>query len=544
MPNIIKITEFDKLKNGTILAYQNKRNREPEYEAVDYLTDRSSVLSKINQYASDLDKIRREMDFSYFLINNLPPSDYLDGLDIKLEDYILYHQGYFLELVHQMKDKLIRLIDALSKININKYKEPEKIKINKVLSSSKIERHSKLVELLNEWGQESGSPISIVLKKRTNNHHFRSNLHLNSDYQDIKISKIFIDLQAQQSILTDYGLEQMKSRGEEGFNKWHKDTSDKIYKTKEYINNNLNNISKSLRLIFNLPSLTNKTGLRIAKVSYNNRSYREIKNKTSLDKIERTGVFGATIKIIQLALSKFIGDNIESIYVVGSVANGNPVFGSSDINLVIVLKYDTPGLKEKINKGISNSQLKVWSSVMIDVNVEVFTKEEFLSLDNFKILYSCKYNGVLIEGVDLARHKKCPLPGLGLAYLLNRGYKNEVLLIKDYLQNCTDLEDNEVILLARKVIKNTLWCLIGEVMSNHSIFSMDRKKKIEILIWAHPENKKMIYTSLRFLAPYASTSRESLLAIIDYLCIEKTFPLLDQLEEKSFNWYKDWSKNY
>ena len=148
MNNIPKQSDFDKLKAGILLAYQNKRNREPEYEAVYYFSNKSSALSKMNQYASDIEKIIREINFTESLIIELPEDTYLKKLNIMPEDYILYHKGYFLELIHQLKDKLVRLVDAFSKINEEKFTEPDKIKINKVCCRSLIEKNQDLIKLL------------------------------------------------------------------------------------------------------------------------------------------------------------------------------------------------------------------------------------------------------------------------------------------------------------------------------------------------------------------------------------------------------------
>jgi hypothetical protein len=533
-----------KLKAGIFLAYQNKVNRDPGYDVIGYLTNRSSSLSKMNQYASDLEKITSEMDVAYLSIKELPEESYLKKLKIAPEDYVLYHQGYFLELVHQAKDKIIRLIDACSKIDDDKYTEKLKIKKNKIIRRPKIIKHQKLIDLINEWDQESEGPLSIVLKKRTNNHHFRSRLQLNSDYQDVKVSKLFEGVQAQQSMLTEHGVEQIELLGKSGFEKFHEETQAKILHTKEIVNQNIELISDLLINIFNFPLSITERGKRILLTTYNKRSVREIKNNTSIEKLQSTGVYYKLAIGIGDILKRALKDQLVSYYVIGSAARGNMKVGISDLNIVVVSKDEIPNLSEVIEGLLSEPQLQTFEKIILDVEVTVLSKEKFLHLDYFKTAFSCHYDGLLMFGEDLAKDKKYPSPGLGLAYILNKDFKQDVEKLKTELKMSENISEATLMRLVRKLSKYSLRMLFGEVMANHTLYAVEMKKIKELLIWAHPNNWQMIIRLYIFLRRKSViTNKESFNVLIEF-CIEKLYPLIDDLENKSKGWLEEFRKKY
>ncbi len=544
--DINKQNELYKLKIGILFAYQNKIIREPEYAVIDSLTEKSSTLSKMNQYASDIEKIIREMNFTFRLIEKLPTDSYLQQLNIAPEDYILYHQGYFLELVHQTKDKIFNLIDAFSKINEKIYEEKTtNVKIKDIIKRDKIVNHQNLIDLINEWGQEGNNLISSSLLKRAKNHHSRSDLHLAPSYQNIKFSKVLIDAHRQQNVLSEYGIEQMELRGKKGFEKWHKDTKVKILNTKKFIEQNIESISKLLILIFNLPTLTNKNGMRNALISYSGCFIKEIENKTSLKKLQSTDIFYGLVRAIELILKSILNEQLVSFYVIGSTARGEPKFRISDLNLVIVTKSEVPSLSETIRESLVNPQFKIFSKMIFDIDVKVLSKEQFLDSSYFKIAFSCRYDGLLILGEDLARQKKYPLPGLGLAYLLNKDFKNEIEKTKALIKSDIQLSEDALMRLVRKTSKDSLRMLFGEVMANHTLYAVEIKEIKDLLIWAHHNNWKFIAMFYYFLRKTnIITSRKNLEAMIDFFCIEKLYPLLDDIEKKSKNWFIDWQKKY
>ncbi len=544
MSNIAVVqNELDKLKAGTLLSFEIKRSREPGYVAVDSLTDRSSALSKINQYTSDIEKIKREMNLAHSLIRNLPNEEYLKEHEITSEDYILYHQGYFLELVHQMKDKIIRLLDLLSKIKELKPEEPKEIKIQKVLSRPIISESKVLCSLIKEWNQESGTPISFALKKRTDNHHFRSKLHLNSNYQDIKVSRIFLNLQDNQNLLSDYGLSQMKKRGESGFEKWHKETTDKIFSTKEYVFKNIELMSKNINKIFNLTKITSKKAVRIFNLRYNDQQNKIINNCT-FEKLKLTESFYMTVKCIEIAIKNFLPKDIISFYVTGSVARGQPILGLSDLDIVLVTSNIIPDLDKTLRNSIVKPQIDTFSKIITDLNIQILTKEQFLNVDNFKTSFACRNDGLLIYGEDLAKTKKDPSIGLGLSFLLNKDFKINTQNVINYLNSHPDLTPAEINRLTRTVSKNSLRLLFGEVMANHTVYEVEMLKIKELLVWAHPNNWRMVATTYQFLRGDVYTNRASLENIVNELCINRLYPLIDDLENKSKKWLDDWVLNY
>jgi len=539
-------TQFSKLQNGIFFAYQNKVIREPEYEVINSFTDKSSALSKMHQYSSDMEKIIREMDYAYNLIDNLPEEKYLEKLRIAPEDYILYHKGYFLELVHQMKDKVFNLIDAFSKINEKKYEEKKtNVKIGDIIKRDKISNHQDLIKLINEWGENAHNPISLLLKKRTKNHHSRSDLHLAPSYQDIKVSRLFEDAQKKQTILSDYGVEQMKIRKEKGFNEWHKDSKEMMLNTKNYIRQNIELISKQLTCIFNLQTLQRKKEIRIVLQEYNRPSAKEICNNTSQDKLSKSGVFYIITQAVEIILKELLGKELISYYIIGSVARGQPKLGISDLNLVVVTKNIIPGLLEVIQEPLIDAQLKNFSKILFYIDIKVLSKKQFFSIDSFKTAFSCKYDGFLFTGEDLLVQKKFPRPGLGLAYVLNKDFKNEIEKTRRILKAEKELRNDMLMRLVRKTAKDSLRMLFGEVMANHTLYAVEMQRIKDLLIWAHHSNWQIIARFYYFLR-YANivTNKESLETMINFFCIEKLYPLLDDLENKSKNWFDEWHKKY
>jgi hypothetical protein len=151
---------------------------------------RQTGLSKLksirHQFCTDIDRILSEMDLAIALFSTVPSDEYLLSLGSKKTQYFVFLLGAFLNLVHQAKDKLFRLIYSLNFDNYKNYHDnAENIKVPN-LSKVKSLPISKTVDILrelNNWNDESKSKIGAALRLRTQHHHRASKIPLSKDLQ-------------------------------------------------------------------------------------------------------------------------------------------------------------------------------------------------------------------------------------------------------------------------------------------------------------------------------------------------------------------------
>ena len=124
---------------------------------------------------------------------------------------MLYFQGIFFDLIHQLKDKLLQLVYRLTFDAL-----PDTSFQDKDVSLADLLRwrHERLraydlEPLLQIWSQESTSGIGVVLRKRTVYHHRISSLPLADLFQKAQFAGLMRQPHLE-SYLTDYGKEQME----------------------------------------------------------------------------------------------------------------------------------------------------------------------------------------------------------------------------------------------------------------------------------------------------------------------------------------------
>jgi hypothetical protein len=128
---------------------------------------------------------------------------------------------------------------------------------------------------------------AVVYKYRKSPANTSSHSSTTGSYQDVKVSKLMLDAHNNKPMLSDYGVQRMKALGEDGFVKWHSDTVAKMKTTKELVEKNLLSISKNLRKFYKLPSFVSETGKRTIAVTYGKDDIKKIKNKCSLEKLQK-----------------------------------------------------------------------------------------------------------------------------------------------------------------------------------------------------------------------------------------------------------------
>ncbi|MCJ7805006.1 nucleotidyltransferase domain-containing protein, partial [Patescibacteria group bacterium] len=334
---MINQTQFENLKTGLLFLDFKQGTEEPEYEAMDRMTKKHGVIQKRYQYAQDLDRAIKEAELTSTLLSNTNSQVNLGKKIFDPEEIVSYYDGIFLDYVHQIKDKVLRLIwwmlqDENSKTILS---EPEHIRLRSFRQYESELKSIGIHDNLNEWNQESSTGISIALKKRLQHHHFISNLQLNSDFQKIRMSKTMLSPTSITG-LSEYGKTRMKQIGDESYEKWKSEIVRKHKDTLDSIENNINQIAEKIISHFKIPIEPEKQAEVVNKYLEVQKRF-DIENKTAISKItpEIQEVINEFVKFNK----EFFKEKLISIYLVGSVPRNEFVPGSSDINLIIIVDF-------------------------------------------------------------------------------------------------------------------------------------------------------------------------------------------------------------
>jgi len=481
---------IQKLKEGLLLKYDEKQIDEPGYYVIGTLSDEAQILQKQWQYANEILRVLSELKLTIWLLGRLPTEDDMSAIESDPEDLILYYEGVFPELTHQLKDKIFGLIELL--LGIRPTTEKTGKRVNKILEQSKKVGLDLEVEIA-AWHAHDQKPdtkeiIKGVLTIRTNHHHYLSRIPLNALYQDVKVSRIF----AQDSLrdyLTDFGKTEMTKIGTEGLKNLQEQAKQKMLGTFEEVERNINAIANKLISRFALQySKEQVTSLVQKRQALDTRL--EIKNTTSLEKIPPVlkSVMDETIS----ELTAGTGDLINAFYLVGSVARGefDPLF--SDINCYLIVK-DLSTKEAFLEKFPKESP----------VAIQLFTKDEFTdqnSIEAKKYRFICKFDGLLMAGTDLIGKEIFPKPGAELAWILNHDFLNKISIIEKWAQENPNAPMELVGKKSKDVLKLFFDAVYGVAITNDPQYIHNRRKRIDFIDAAFPQNEYVmkIYRKLFF----------------------------------------------
>lgn len=281
-------SKLSQLSTGLLLLNLKKEMDEPAYTPIGRISkNRKLVVQRRNQYSTDLERVISEAKLTTVLLSEVESSMKVDEKSFEPEEIINYYNGIFLDQVHQIKDKLLRLVDRLLIVPENvpdsKKKDPDKVKIVPFLSSHSEElKRIGIYELLEEWDKGS---LAVVLRRRTQHHHFVSTLGLNEDFQKIKMSRQFLS-PVMVGHLSEYGKKKMLEIQKESFAKWKQVTAEKQRDTLLQIQNNIEQIAEKLIAHFSIP-VTAQDGGGIITDYMDFLSSADIKNEASLAKISK-----------------------------------------------------------------------------------------------------------------------------------------------------------------------------------------------------------------------------------------------------------------
>jgi hypothetical protein len=172
---LIEKKDFDKLLFGLLIDSQiESEKRTPSSWKKQGLTTEKAHLKMVRwQFINDIVRILSEINLVIALFINTPTDEHLTKLGTTKSRFYVFLVGTFFNLIHQVKDKLFRLLYTLNYDDYKKYSlEAAKIKIPKLIKVKNLKRIITLNigEELNTWGEESSTCIGVTLKHRTKHH--------------------------------------------------------------------------------------------------------------------------------------------------------------------------------------------------------------------------------------------------------------------------------------------------------------------------------------------------------------------------------------
>lgn len=525
---------FDKLKIALAVISTKGELRQPQNFAMEREAKGYSSWYVAQQYAYDIDRILRELNTAYSFVSQLPDSEFLKKHSISEENYILYHQGYFLDLVHQFKDKNLKMLRAIifmdkncAKDGLNNATEIKKllngdIKVSKnILSNKYVLKMSGLIKLVKELDELDEGVIGKALAKRTQYHHKKNTLSSIESYSKANSLRSFLDPKFSTS-LSEYGKKHLAEKVEENLLIWQKDGSKRMKEILDAVKTNLEGISKCLIKYYKFPSFVNSASL----INWNLALWDKLKIKKNLyTKESISEKYKGVVETTKQALISFYGDNLVSIYLAGSILRDDFIPNLSDINFLTIIKEG-----DKLEK-ISGKILLYSASRLLGppINNEVITKNDFQSAEYEKIRFICKSDGILLFGEDLLKDEKDEKICFNLAWKLNKDFKDYIAKTKNRVEN-NPLTDRQRSLIVRTLAKRAYWISFSMVIGNDVLYTSNFKKMRDFQNFYYPSNRKFNDALFKIIRRGAKIDKETLLLFIKR-CEELLFPMYDVMEK-------------
>lgn len=459
----VEASKLSQLTTGLLLLNLKKEMEEPAYIPMGRITKNRRVIQRRNEYSTDLERVIFEAKLTTLLMSEVQASRAIAGKIFEPEEIIKYHNGVFLDQVHQIKDKLLRLIDRLLLVPENvpdsQKKDPDRIKLATFLSFHESElKEIGIYDLLEQWDKGS---VAVVLRRRTQYHHFVSTLGLNEDFQKIKMSRQMLN-PVSIGYLSEYGKKEMAKIQEESFTKWKQDTVKKQEDTMLEIENNIEGVAEKLIEHFKIPT-TPKNRADITNNYMEFLSSADIKNEASLSKIspELKPLIDGCVEIAKKAADI----KLKSVYLVGSVARNEFNPGSSDINLYFILDHE--------------GTVAITKEKYPFINAVFISEKSFMSGEHKKVRFICWSDGVLLHGEEIKFDaKEFPKAGTLLTLLLNRGCLEKLEEIKKKVVSLSSPDGKTLRFYTLKAVKIILDFDFGVAMANRPFYTASRKAKI------------------------------------------------------------------
>lgn len=469
-------TNFDKLKAGCLFRSLQKENGEPENIAIGQISKELRFLQRQSEYANEIERVIKELRLTVSFIKECRTRDLVAG--ISRQELLVYYQGIFLTLVHQIKDKIVQLVHLMTEEVV-----PEKPSMENDVSISDLLRKKtkKLEDIgiegeMKQWEQDNASSkIAVVLRKRTHHHHRISGLRYDKNFLNLG----FTDIATQPNFriqLTDYGREQIKKMRLESTERLFSGAFTKAEDTLKEIEDNIERISAALVEYFKLPITPEEVAV-IANEHSKMLSSFDVINRCSVDKILEP--FKSMLEVLVSNIRETHKDKVVAIYVVGSLGRGEYEEGYSDINLYIIFN-------------VNNAELQILREDDV-FSIRAFTRKEFLAELCKKYRIIAKADGILLYGEDLVRDEK-PKAGLLLALTLNEDIIETLNKAIKWMEENPGATSLEISKKSRQIAKRLIDFIYGVVMANKPQYTSSRTERVERINEMYPENKAMIET--------------------------------------------------
>ena len=278
-------TNLEKLRNGCFLRALQRENEEPELSALDKVSFELKHLQRQNQYASEIERVFKELRLTVLLIEECQTREIVTG--VKRQELVVYYQGAFFNLVHQLKDKILQLVNLIIEEDTPKGPLRERgIKLNKFLKEKEnILKSIGIFKELEQWDENNEtSRIAVVLRKRTQHHHRVSKLRYDKDFLNLNFTDIAI--QPNEPIqFTEYGKEQIEKMRTDSTESFYSNAISKAKETLLEIEDNIERLSDALINYYKLPVSKEETAKIVNNHLDMHDSFR-VKNTCSKDKIK------------------------------------------------------------------------------------------------------------------------------------------------------------------------------------------------------------------------------------------------------------------
>ena len=520
---------LDQLKSALVITNAKGDIRQPQNHAMDRIAEGYSRWWTASQYFYDIERILKEMKVAASFASTIPDASFFAAHTITPEDYIMYHQGYFLDLVHQLKDKLCQMTKAIvtPAKNYSRKDEKDAAEIRKLIANPYVMKIAGLATALGEWDDSThNGTIAIVLKKRTFYHHFKNPLPADKSYMDAKLSR-FMQSTSFQANLSDYGRQFFAEKGESSLAAWQSETKRKMSETLNAIEANIQGVARSLITYFKLPK-NDGVGARILK------QYADLDERIKVSSARRgrdslDPAFNKALETLEEFLWTTWGEEIASIYVVGSTTRSEFLLYLSDINFVVVTKNANEARDAEI-RGVLNEPFDR-ARIPISTEATVLTLDEFKSPSSEKIRFICRTDGVLLNAEDSLpsewARKKC----YKLAWLLNEDFKEALLAAKKkVLEDGVSLSDFDRAMLARQIAKRAYHMSFSMVIGNHGGYAIGFKAMRQLNNFYYPDTNRAFNERMYMLITRRiDVSLEALVAVIE-TCEKNLLPLYEAVD--------------
>lgn len=483
---------FEKLKSGAMFRSIQKENSEPENIAIGQISKELRFLQRQSQYVSEIERVLKELRLTTSLIKECRTGVVPDG--VTRQELLAYYQGNFLNLVHQMKDKIAQLVHLITEQTIPDKPFIEKdISIAELLQKKQPTLKSMGIEVeIKQWEQDNPtSKIAVVLRKRTHHHHRVSGLIYDKDFLNLGFTDIANQPNFQQS-LSDYGKEQIEKMRIESTERLYSGALSKAESTLGAIEENIEHISQAIVTHFKLPISQEEAKEIMSKQSEMLSSF-DIVNRCSIDKIPEP--YKSMLNDLVKTILERYKDKVVAVYLVGSLGRGEYDEGYSDVNLYVVFSVGDP-----MGQAFKENPL---------FSLRGFTQEQFLSEESKKYRAIAKADGILLHGTDLLKDEKLPKAGLLLALTLNDDIIDTLDSAKKWIQDNPNASPAQISFKSQRLAKRIIDFIYGVEMSNKPQYTASRKERVEKILESVPDNQKYVINTLMGLTRYGVGEFES-----------------------------------